>query len=81
MKIPILESHKADPKDVIGHFDGETGVIEFIAGKEISREMLFAVFGDIAVQILEQTQDGRLKKIKVVEWSVKTNIKPGQKAH
>lgn len=68
VKIPILESHKADLETLIG-FVAESEVV-FLRGFEVSEAQVFQIFGNVAIRILEKVEGGKVKRLRILNWSV-----------
>jgi hypothetical protein len=66
---PILINHdKRRPIGVVEIVDRQIH-LRFMQ-HVVSREMLFNIFGNAGVQILETNSDGMVRRARIVEWSV-----------
>jgi hypothetical protein len=66
MDIPILKNHNASIEP-IGHFCN--GIVTMRPNFNLSREMLFEIFGNIGFKILK-CEGENILEFQILEWSI-----------
>jgi len=76
LKIPILFNH--DSSQLIGKFD-EDGILTFKEGFSITTKQAFEIFGNCSFLVMnkficEKTGEEKIKKLKIMEWSLNEEV-------